>query len=542
MTISSETRKAGPYVGNGVTTAFPFAFKVFTAADVLVVRTNLSSVDTTLTLGTDYTVTLNADQNANPGGTVTLPSALALNFKLTLTSQVGYLQSTDLQNQGGFYPQVITTALDKLTILAQQLREDVGRAVKVSISSTATPDNLLVQIDQAVSDAAYSASVASGYADDSLGYLNDFKSRYYGALASDPSTDPLGAPVSAGDQYFNTGTLRMRVYTGTSWADTGVATPVTITTQRFSGNGSTTAFTLDVAPAFQAACEAYISGVAQVPGIDYTVSGATLTFTSAPPAGTNNIFVRSVSTYAAGTVADGSITAAKLADGVATADPGSNGIVARTGNKTAAARTITAGAGISVTNGNGVSGNPTVANTGVTSINGQTGDVTMSTGSGAVAWARIDGAAGAWPGGVSTVSRTSGSTTATITTANNHGLTTGNIVYPASGISSIAYPVTVTGPKTFTVTTTATTALNSAAITFYVATVLAGSNVSLVTKGPGGTGIYYVNFKTPLSDVNYAVLAISNGGAVSPSTYAAAYCDVTVVNSDFSTMNFAAFR
>jgi hypothetical protein len=38
-----------------------------------------------------------------------------------------------------------------------------------------------------------------------------------------------------------------------------------------------------------------------------------------------------------------------------------NGLVARTGAGTAAARTLTAGTGITVTNGNGVAGNPTVA-------------------------------------------------------------------------------------------------------------------------------------------------------------------------------------
>lgn len=43
------------------------------------------------------------------------------------------------------------------------------------------------------------------------------------------------------------------------------------------------------------------------------------------------------------------------------ADPGSNGIPVRTGSGTAVARAITGGAGITVTNGDGVSGNPTIA-------------------------------------------------------------------------------------------------------------------------------------------------------------------------------------
>lgn len=138
MTISSLIRKAGPYPGDGTAATFPFAFKVFTASDVEVVRLEVStSIETQLVLLTDFTVALNADQNTNPGGSVTLIAGnLASGFTLLLTSKVTPLQGTDLTNQGGFYPEVINDALDKSTILIQQQQDTVDRSIKFSLTNT----------------------------------------------------------------------------------------------------------------------------------------------------------------------------------------------------------------------------------------------------------------------------------------------------------------------------------------------------------------------------------------------------------------------
>ena len=59
----------------------------------------------------------------------------------------------------------------------------------------------------------------------------------------------------------------------------------------FNGNGSTTAFTLSRPVASVAQVQAVISNVPQKPGDAFTVSGNTITFTSAPPSGTQNIYV-----------------------------------------------------------------------------------------------------------------------------------------------------------------------------------------------------------------------------------------------------------
>jgi hypothetical protein len=59
----------------------------------------------------------------------------------------------------------------------------------------------------------------------------------------------------------------------------------------FSGTGSQTVFTLPQAVVSAAQIIVVVANVIQNPSSAYTVSGTTLTFTSAPPTGTNNIWV-----------------------------------------------------------------------------------------------------------------------------------------------------------------------------------------------------------------------------------------------------------
>ena len=85
----------------------------------------------------------------------------------------------------------------------------------------------------------------------------------------------------------------------------------------FNGNGSTTAFTLTQVPSASNASNfiVFVDNVYQRYGSSYafTVNGTTLTFTSAPPSGTNNIPVIQLSQQnTLNTVADGAITSAKL--------------------------------------------------------------------------------------------------------------------------------------------------------------------------------------------------------------------------------------
>jgi len=62
-------------------------------------------------------------------------------------------------------------------------------------------------------------------------------------------------------------------------------------TDTFSGNGSTTAFTMSVAPANSSSVLVSISGVLQSPNT-YSINALVITFSAAPPTGIGNISIR----------------------------------------------------------------------------------------------------------------------------------------------------------------------------------------------------------------------------------------------------------
>lgn len=85
-----------------------------------------------------------------------------------------------------------------------------------------------------------------------------------------------------------------------------------ISSDKFSGNGSQTAFTLSVAPGSKNNTQVFIHGVYQQKD-SYSLSGTTLTFSEAPVTGTDNIEVNIGTTLAVGTPSDATVTLAKLA-------------------------------------------------------------------------------------------------------------------------------------------------------------------------------------------------------------------------------------
>ncbi|HHK9915289.1 TPA: right-handed parallel beta-helix repeat-containing protein [Enterobacter hormaechei] len=116
MTVSTVVDH-NDYTGNGVTTSFPYTFRIFKKTDLTVSVVDLSENITVLVLDTDYTVT---NAGGYSGGNVVLTSPLTTGWQISIARELDPTQETDLRNQGKFFAEVHEDAFDKLTMLIQQ--------------------------------------------------------------------------------------------------------------------------------------------------------------------------------------------------------------------------------------------------------------------------------------------------------------------------------------------------------------------------------------------------------------------------------------
>jgi hypothetical protein len=103
-----------------------------------------------------------------------------------------------------------------------------------------------------------------------------------GSTAARP-TAPVGGAIR-----FNTTNNKLEVYNSSVWRTVGSEGTVTITTDTFTGDGSTTVFgamSFAKANGTEKTVQVFVGNVHQNPGVAYTFDGGTgITFTSPPPA------------------------------------------------------------------------------------------------------------------------------------------------------------------------------------------------------------------------------------------------------------------
>lgn len=137
MTVLSTENRV-QYSGDGSSTVFPYAKMFFEQNDIVVISTNTSTlVDTTKTLGVDYTISGSVDLAGVyvDGANIIFSVAPTASERITIYRQTDFTQGTDLEENDDLPSNVLERALDKLTIIVQQIADDVERSIKFSVTS-----------------------------------------------------------------------------------------------------------------------------------------------------------------------------------------------------------------------------------------------------------------------------------------------------------------------------------------------------------------------------------------------------------------------
>lgn len=154
MTVTTNTNKVQA-LGNGVTKTFPYSFRIYSASELVVTRTNLdTNVDTALVLNTDYTVT--GAGSYNGGNVVLTGDAPSSTTRITIRRVVPVTQGTDLRNQGAYFAETHEDAFDKLTMIAQQQQEAIDRSL--TLPPTASGVSVTLPIPEANNILAWNAA------------------------------------------------------------------------------------------------------------------------------------------------------------------------------------------------------------------------------------------------------------------------------------------------------------------------------------------------------------------------------------------------
>ena len=150
MTVNA-TYAPVQYQGNGTTTAFAFPYAFFAPADVVVTlydsvaQTNVSSV--TLGGGGTYGYTVIGTQDVNTGeylsgGTVTFNTAPLGTYEVVLGRAVSPTQPVSLTNNAPFPAKTLEGALDRLTMVAQQLISAGNYTLRLPIADSVLSSTL----------------------------------------------------------------------------------------------------------------------------------------------------------------------------------------------------------------------------------------------------------------------------------------------------------------------------------------------------------------------------------------------------------------
>jgi hypothetical protein len=185
MTVNSKKITSGPYDGNDIADTFSYTFKIFDKSEVSVYETDDTGVETLLTVDSDYTVT---GVGNDAGGTITRTAgALPTGYQWFIRSNFEETQLTAFTSQGPFFPDLHENAMDKLTLLIQQILDKLTRTFTLSDSYTGPLPLSLEDPD---------AGKVLRWNQDESGIENFDTDAAYANIDGDTMTAPLAGPYS----------------------------------------------------------------------------------------------------------------------------------------------------------------------------------------------------------------------------------------------------------------------------------------------------------------------------------------------------------
>lgn len=166
MTVSNTTVKL-TYAGNGSNRVFGITFPLLSASHLRVVVTDPDGVETNVTSNFAINTALNA---------LTYPTVasgldpLATGYTITLVRQTPLTQEIDLHVGHALDAAELESGYDKLTYAVQEIKEEVGRAVKTGVSESApeTAEAYMDAITAAKEAAETAATSAAGSASEAV--------------------------------------------------------------------------------------------------------------------------------------------------------------------------------------------------------------------------------------------------------------------------------------------------------------------------------------------------------------------------------------
>jgi hypothetical protein len=233
-TIASASSRVD-YTGNASTATYSYTFRIKSSAHLKVTVRDTDGDETTLALTTHYTVT---GVNGSSGGTITLVNGafdwingsgyLKTGYILTIRRVRPLTQTTNIRNQGSFYPETHENQFDADVEIAQQQQDELNRCVKLpetylpSVFDPSLPTDVVGSESLALVTNSDGTGLAMG---PSVSTINDAIT--YAANASSSATAAAGSATAASTSATNAATSETNAAASAAAAAASVAPTTT---------------------------------------------------------------------------------------------------------------------------------------------------------------------------------------------------------------------------------------------------------------------------------------------------------------------------